>query len=94
MWQILVVVENNDKIRMPKIWVVLPVGGIPGLISGLTGSVAAFSSARCCYCSTGPTWLFVSSMRLTPDGACAINLSRRFIASLLLKSISFMKYAG
>ena len=40
------------------------------------------------------TWLLVSSMRLTPDGACAINLSRRFIASLPLKSKSFMQYPG
>ena len=35
-----------------------------------------------------PTWLLVSSMRLTPDGACAINLSRRFIARLF---VSFMR---
>jgi hypothetical protein len=48
------------------------------------------------YASAGgrPTWLLVSSMRLTPNGAYAINLSRRFIASLPLKSKSFMQYAS
>lgn len=37
MWRMLVVVENNDRIRLPKLWVALPVGGILGFISGLTG---------------------------------------------------------
>ncbi len=37
MWRMLVVVENDDRIRMPKLWVALPVGGILGLVSGLTG---------------------------------------------------------
>ena len=37
MWRMLVVVENDDNIKMPKIWVALPVGGILGFISGLTG---------------------------------------------------------
>ena len=48
------------------------------------------------YASAGdrPTWLLVSSMRLTPNGACAINLCRRFIASLPINSKSFMQYAG
>ncbi len=32
MWRMLVVVENNDKIKMPKIWVTLPVGRILGFI--------------------------------------------------------------
>jgi len=41
-----------------------------------------------------PTWLFISSMRLTPTGACAKNLSRRFFASLPKNSKSFMQYAG
>jgi len=41
-----------------------------------------------------PIWLFVSSMRLTPIGACAKNLSRRFFASLPIKSKSFVQYAG
>jgi len=48
------------------------------------------------YLSAGdrPTWLLVSSLRLTPVGACAKNLSRRFFASLPIKSKSFMQYAG
>ena len=48
------------------------------------------------YASAGdrPTWLLVSSLRLTPIGACAKNLSRRFFASLPIKSKSFMQYAG
>lgn len=37
MWRMLVEVENNDRITMPKIWIALPVGGFLGLISGLTG---------------------------------------------------------
>ena len=37
MWRMLVVVENNDRLTMPKLWVALPVGGLLGLISGLTG---------------------------------------------------------
>ena len=37
MWRMLVVVENNDRIRMPKLWIAVPVGGILGFISGLTG---------------------------------------------------------
>jgi uncharacterized membrane protein YfcA len=37
MWRMLVVVENNDKIRVPSLWVALPVGGFLGFISGLTG---------------------------------------------------------
>jgi len=37
MWRMLVVVENNNRITMPKIWVALPVGGFLGFISGLTG---------------------------------------------------------
>lgn len=37
MWRMLVVVENNDNIRMPKLWVAVPVGGFLGFISGLTG---------------------------------------------------------
>jgi len=41
-----------------------------------------------------PTWLLVSSLRLTPVGACAKNLSRRFFASLPIKSKSHMQYAG
>jgi len=40
------------------------------------------------------SWLLVSSMRLTPIGACAKNLSRRFFTSLPLKSKSFMQYTG
>ena len=34
-----------------------------------------------------PTWLLVSSMRLAPKGACAINLSGRFIARLFVSSM-------
>ena len=45
------------------------------------------------YASAGdrPTWLFVSSMRLTPSG-----LTRYFVPDkiLPLKSIIFMQYAG
>ena len=37
MWRMLAVVENNDSIIMPKLWVALPVGGFLGLVSGLTG---------------------------------------------------------
>jgi len=37
MWRMLVVVENNNRITMPKIWVALPVGGFLGFVSGLTG---------------------------------------------------------
>ena len=37
MWRMLVVVENDDLIKMPKLWVSLPVGGVLGFISGLTG---------------------------------------------------------
>lgn len=37
MWRMLVVVENDDRIKMPKLWVSLPVGGVLGFISGLTG---------------------------------------------------------
>ena len=37
MWRMLVVVENNDRTTMPKIWVALPVGGFLGFVSGLTG---------------------------------------------------------
>ncbi len=37
MWRMLVVVENNDRITMPRLWVALPVGGFLGFISGLTG---------------------------------------------------------
>lgn len=37
MWRMLIIVENDDKIRMPKTWVALFVGGILGFISGLTG---------------------------------------------------------
>ncbi len=41
-----------------------------------------------------PTWLLVSSMRLTPNGASAKNLSRRFFARLSLNPKSFMQYPG
>jgi len=37
MWWMLVAVENDDSIRMPKLWTALPVGGVIGLVSGLTG---------------------------------------------------------
>ena len=37
MWRMLAVVENNDRIIMPKLWVAVPVGGFLGLVSGLTG---------------------------------------------------------
>ena len=41
-----------------------------------------------------PSGLLVTSMRLTPCGACAINLFRRCIARLPLKSEFFMQYPG
>lgn len=37
MWRMLVVVENDDNITMPKIWIALPIGGFLGFISGVTG---------------------------------------------------------
>lgn len=37
MWRMLVVVENDDKIVLPKNRVALPVGALLGFISGLTG---------------------------------------------------------
>jgi uncharacterized membrane protein YfcA len=37
MWRMLVAVENDDNIHMPKLWVALPVGGALGFVSGLTG---------------------------------------------------------
>jgi len=41
-----------------------------------------------------PTWLFVSSMRLTPAGLARKIFPEDFLASLPLKSKSFMHYAG
>jgi len=40
------------------------------------------------------TWLFVSSMRLTPAGLARKIFPEDFLASLSLKSKSFMQYAG
>lgn len=37
MWHMLFTTENQDKVSMPVIWIALPVGGILGFISGLTG---------------------------------------------------------
>lgn len=37
MWRLLVVVEDTDRIKLPSLWVALPVGGIIGFVSGLTG---------------------------------------------------------
>lgn len=37
MWRMLMVVENDYEIRLPKLWVALPVGGVLGFVSGLTG---------------------------------------------------------
>jgi uncharacterized membrane protein YfcA len=37
MWRMLVVAEDDDKVRMPSIWTALPVGGVLGFVSGLTG---------------------------------------------------------
>jgi uncharacterized membrane protein YfcA len=37
MWRMLMAVENDASVRMPKLWVALPVGGVLGLVSGLTG---------------------------------------------------------
>ena len=36
-WRLLVEVENEDRISMPKLWIALPVGGFLGFIAGLTG---------------------------------------------------------
>ena len=36
-WRMLVVVENDDQIHLPALWVALPVGGLLGFLSGLTG---------------------------------------------------------
>jgi len=41
-----------------------------------------------------PTWLFVSSMRLTPTGLARKIFPEDFLASLPLNSKSFMQYAG
>ena len=41
-----------------------------------------------------PTWLFVSSMRLTPAGLARKIFPEDFLASLPLNSKSFMQYAG
>ena len=37
MWRMLVAVDNDDKIKLPKLWIALPVGGVLGFVSGLTG---------------------------------------------------------
>jgi len=41
-----------------------------------------------------PTWLLVSSMRLTPAGLARKIFPEDFLASLPLNSKSFMQYAG
>lgn len=37
MWRMLVAVDNDDNIKLPNIWIALPVGGVLGFVSGLTG---------------------------------------------------------
>ncbi len=41
-----------------------------------------------------PTWLFVSSMRLTPSGLARKIFPEEFLANLPIKSKSFMQHAG
>lgn len=36
-WRMLVLIENSKQVKMPKIWVAMPVGGVLGFVSGLTG---------------------------------------------------------
>ena len=37
MWRMLVVSEDENKLHLPKLWVALPLGGVLGFVSGLTG---------------------------------------------------------
>ena len=37
MWRLLWEGNDSDRIKMPRLWVALPVGGLLGLVSGLTG---------------------------------------------------------
>jgi hypothetical protein len=41
-----------------------------------------------------PTWLFVSSIRLTPAGLARKIFPEDFLASLPINSKSFMQYVG
>jgi hypothetical protein len=41
-----------------------------------------------------PTWLFVSSMRLTPAGLAQKIFPEDFLARLPINSKSFMQYVG
>lgn len=36
-WRMLVTIENEDNIKLPSLWVALPVGAVLGFFSGLTG---------------------------------------------------------
>ena len=57
MWRMLVVVEYDDKIRLPKVWVALPVGGLPGLISGLAGVGGGIIGSELCLHRLAPNQL-------------------------------------